>query len=187
MSRSADGWSHDSVADAEDDDDEIIFDDEEDEFGLPRIASASKKPSKATGYPQPTPGGSGGGPGNLSSLGFGLGAGNRFRANSSDIAEERGPLYPATTKGDGKILRPQYKEILKGNQLKVLCGRCTNALRSCECASSHQPCGASDQCVAEGDGHVLESHLEDQQIQAHSADEHCVTLRAEKSGVVWST
>jgi len=37
-----------------------------------------------------------------------------LRSNSFDIAEERNPLaYPSTKKGDGKILRPQYKEILK--------------------------------------------------------------------------
>lgn len=39
----------------------------------------------------------------------------RLRANSSDIAEERGVFtYPNTKKGEGKILRPQYKDILKG-------------------------------------------------------------------------
>ncbi|KAI9846676.1 MAG: GTPase-activating protein [Sclerophora amabilis] len=38
----------------------------------------------------------------------------RLRANSSDIAEERGPpSYPTTRISEGKILRPQYKEILR--------------------------------------------------------------------------
>lgn len=38
----------------------------------------------------------------------------RGRSGSFDIAEERNPLsYPSAKKGDGKILRPQYKEILK--------------------------------------------------------------------------
>lgn len=38
-----------------------------------------------------------------------------WRVNSGDIAEERGiPTYPTTTKKpEGKILRPQYKEILR--------------------------------------------------------------------------
>ena len=36
-------------------------------------------------------------------------------AQSSDIAEEREPLnYPSTKKSEGKILRPQYKDILRG-------------------------------------------------------------------------
>ena len=39
----------------------------------------------------------------------------RPRANSSDIAEERGPpSYPTAKKSEGKILRPQYKDILRG-------------------------------------------------------------------------
>lgn len=39
----------------------------------------------------------------------------RPRANSADIAEERGPpTYPSAKKSEGKILRPQYKEILCG-------------------------------------------------------------------------
>lgn len=37
-----------------------------------------------------------------------------MRSGSFDIAEERNPLsYPSTRKGEGKILRPQYKEILR--------------------------------------------------------------------------
>lgn len=39
----------------------------------------------------------------------------RLRANSADIAEERSSLtYPTANKSEGKILRPQYKDILKG-------------------------------------------------------------------------
>lgn len=102
---------------AEDDDSagELVYDDEEDEFGLPSIASMRKKGTKtrltdsseaalsAFGYtpsltmsltPAPLP--------------------PHLRSNSFDIAEERNPLaYPSAKKGDGKILRPQYKEILK--------------------------------------------------------------------------
>lgn len=45
----------------------------------------------------------------------------RPRANSSDIAEERGvSLYPSAKKTEGKILRPQYKDILKGNVFFML-------------------------------------------------------------------
>lgn len=51
----------------------------------------------------------------ISSLGADLDSAIRPRANSSDIAEERGvSLYPLVKKSEGKILRPQYKDILKG-------------------------------------------------------------------------
>jgi hypothetical protein len=99
--------------DDEDDDDEILYDDDEDEFGLPSLASMRRKrsaplKSKNINF-------SGGPGGNTSSLGFGLAASNRQRANSADIAEERGaPMYPVARKGEGKILRPQYKDILQG-------------------------------------------------------------------------
>jgi TBC1 domain family member 2 len=81
----------------------ILEDDDEDEFGLPSIASmrrkgkrkppdASKSPTgaKVPAISQPS-----------------------WRA-TGDIAEERGiPNYPTAKKGEGKILRPQYKEILR--------------------------------------------------------------------------
>lgn len=37
-------------------------------------------------------------------------------SGSADIAEERGatPTYPVPKKSEGKILRPQYKDILRG-------------------------------------------------------------------------
>ncbi|KAF2457459.1 GTPase-activating protein gyp1, partial [Lineolata rhizophorae] len=77
-----------------------LEDDDEDEFGLPSIASMRRKgkrlnAAKANVDP-------GGGPyyGNSSSGG--------------DIAEERGiPSYPTAKRAEGKILRPQYKEILR--------------------------------------------------------------------------
>ncbi|RJE25931.1 gtpase activating protein [Aspergillus sclerotialis] len=115
MTQAVDEWSRDPALDAEDEDeDEIIYDDDEDEFGLPRIAGTRRKQSKSMDSFQVNSGNPGGGFGNnASGLGFGLAAGTRHRADSSDIAEERGPLYPTTRKGEGKILRPQYKDILK--------------------------------------------------------------------------
>jgi len=93
-----------------------VYDDDEDEFGLPSIASIRRKKGKEANTLQTKSNDPGGGLGpDSSSLGFDLGGG-RQRANSSDIAEERGvPMYPSTRKGEGKILRPQYKEILNGN------------------------------------------------------------------------
>lgn len=98
-----------SEDDEEDDDDEIVYDDDEDEFGLPSLASMRRKRATPLKPKSIDPGGS------FSSLGYGLAANNRQRANSSDIAEERGtPMYPTARKSEGKILRPQYKDILQG-------------------------------------------------------------------------
>ena len=91
-----------------------MYDDDEDEFGLPSLASMRKK--KSTGArPDRTkdPRGVSFGPNGSASVS--VASRNDFmRSDSYDIAEERNPLaYPSTKKGDGKILRPQYKEILK--------------------------------------------------------------------------
>ncbi|KAJ5823099.1 hypothetical protein N7447_005439 [Penicillium robsamsonii] len=115
MTEGVNEWSRDPTEEDEEDDDyddEIVYDDDEDEFGLPSLASMRRKrsaPLKAQNIDF-----SGGAAGNPSTLGYGLSAANRQRANSSDIAEERGaPMYPTARKGDGKILRPQYKDILQ--------------------------------------------------------------------------
>lgn len=115
MTQGVDEWNRDSTEDAEDDDDdEIVYDDDEDEFGLPSLASMRRKRVVPTAkYKSSDLGGDMGE--NTSSLGFGLVGNTRQRANSSDIAEERGtPMYPTTRTGEGKILRPQYKDILQG-------------------------------------------------------------------------
>lgn len=106
-------WGVIDRGEAEDDDDNaLMFEDEEDEFGLPSIASMQSRKSKKSP---------------LHNLEYSLdvektgSAPNLLyyskpqhaRSNSFDIAEERNPLsYPSASKGDGKILRPQYKEIL---------------------------------------------------------------------------
>ncbi|KAI9923699.1 hypothetical protein AWENTII_011233 [Aspergillus wentii] len=112
MAAGGEGWGGEHAED-DDDEEDIVYDDDEDEFGLPSLSSMRKKQNKSIAALQPKavdPGGVGGNPSNL---GFGLGSG-RHRANSSDIAEERGPtMYPAARKGEGKILRPQYKDILR--------------------------------------------------------------------------
>lgn len=49
----------------------------------------------------------------------------RRHSNSADIAIERpSPTYPMPKKSEGKILRPQYKEILKGSFLIMLQNGC---------------------------------------------------------------
>lgn len=98
---------------------------DEDEFGLPSISSMRRAAQKRTPVNKVNdPGGGGAGssktapiapltPDRMS---------GRPRANSSDIAEERGPpLYPNAKKKEGKILRPQYKDILRGMRHR-LCG-----------------------------------------------------------------
>ena len=119
LSRTIRSWA------AEDDEDDDAgsgeqFDykanDDEDEFGLPSIANARRAARRA------------GGPSlelnddarqefraKLSPLDTGRSRG-RDRADSSDIAEERGPTYPSAKKAEEKILRPQYKEILRGQE-----------------------------------------------------------------------
>jgi hypothetical protein len=111
LSHSTRGWGYGNDVADEDDDDEIFYDDDEDEFGLPSIASMRKK-GKNTRHTQSIFTTTNAMSGN-SSLGADLDT--RPRANSSDIAEERGvSLYPSAKKTEGKILRPQYKDILKG-------------------------------------------------------------------------
>lgn len=121
MSQTNSDWSagHDDEDDDEGDAERYFYSEnaDEDEFGLPSISSMRREakkriPNKKTNDP-------GGGPGKASNgvsstltpeqlLG-------RARANSSDIAEERGaPTYPTAKQSDGKILRPQYKDILRG-------------------------------------------------------------------------
>ncbi|KZF20090.1 RabGAP/TBC [Xylona heveae TC161] len=102
--------------DDEDEDRSYAYYDEEDEFGLPSITSMTMK-NKRVLESRPK------GPGEASQLGYQNGASTTYRlqsptrrrANSSDIAEERGggPSYPSGKHPEGKILRPQYKDVLK--------------------------------------------------------------------------
>lgn len=91
-------------------------DGEEDEFGLPSLTKMRKDTKRV---PVSSFNNDPGGISAKVSNGFATLAvgstGNRARANSSDIAEVREtPVYPTTKQSDGKILRPQYKEILRG-------------------------------------------------------------------------
>ncbi|PGH00797.1 hypothetical protein GX51_05574 [Blastomyces parvus] len=111
MAQAGEDWSHDDDGY----EDELFYDDDEDEFGLPSVTSMRKKGSsryKLQTEGNDTRGGSRSRINGSSTLHPNLPSA-RLRANSSDIAEERGVLsYPTAKKTDGKILRPQYKEIL---------------------------------------------------------------------------
>ncbi|XP_749737.2 GTPase-activating protein GYP1 [Aspergillus fumigatus Af293] len=119
VNQGVDLWHPDSADGASDntdegDEEDIVYDDDEDEFGLPSIASMRKKKTKIAMISQLKTSDSGSAVrANSSTLGVNL-ANNRQRANSADIAEERGvSMYPTTRKSEGKILRPQYKDILR--------------------------------------------------------------------------
>jgi len=107
-------WDALGGSDVDGDDDELVYDDEEDEFGLPSIASMrrkrslKKKNAKTQQIQYPSLSQTSSAPAVAPSPRL-----TRARSNSFDIAEERNPLsYPSAKKGD-KILRPQYKDILR--------------------------------------------------------------------------
>ncbi|QSS56985.1 GTPase activating protein GYP1 [Histoplasma capsulatum var. duboisii H88] len=111
MAQVGEDWSHDDDGF----EDELLYDDDEDEFGLPSVTKMRKnapaRPQRQLGVSDER-GGSKSRSNGSSALKCNLSP-TRLRANSSDIAEERGILsYPTAKKTDGKILRPQYKEIL---------------------------------------------------------------------------
>jgi hypothetical protein len=98
--------THEDWDDDEDEEADMLFEDDEDEFGLPSIASMRRKDRRKG--PQ-----KGKDPGGMESK-SGTGSAPWRAIDSGDIAEERGiPNYPATKKSEGKILRPQYQEILR--------------------------------------------------------------------------
>ena len=108
MSPTKDDWSMD---DQEFEEEEAacsnLYDDaDEDEFGLPSLTTVRSKAKRIPNDKSFDPGGT---------LKISSPPNGRRRANSSDIAEERGPpIYPMAKQAEGKILRPQYKDILRG-------------------------------------------------------------------------
>lgn len=114
--QTGDTWVGSHHDDNQEDADEFAYDDAEDEFGLPTLTKIRNSRKSRFSVAGPMGRRLGQGTTELSSLAPNVGDGIRRRANSSDIAEERGLLvYPAAKPSGGKILRPQYKEILKGN------------------------------------------------------------------------
>ncbi|KAL3424393.1 GTPase-activating protein gyp1 [Phlyctema vagabunda] len=112
MSKTNHDWN---AEDEDDDEDEYGYEnDDGDDFGLPSISSMkrkSKKPSQTSNAANAT--------GGLSPWSNGLGTNatattSRRWSNSADIAIERpAPSYPVAKKSEGKMLRPQYKEVLR--------------------------------------------------------------------------
>lgn len=108
LSDSNQPWTADE--DEEADDADLNFDEDEDEFGLPSIASMRRKGKRLSNKKGKDPGGARGGFKN----GTAASTLAQWSLDNGDIAEERGiPNYPTTKKSEGKILRPQYKDILR--------------------------------------------------------------------------
>lgn len=95
---------------------------DEDEFGLPSITGSTREAKRR--IPVNKVNDPGGGilkdtNGSSSMLPLERPHGGRPKANDSDIADERGPPnYPTAKKSEGKILRPQYKDILRGTRVQ---------------------------------------------------------------------
>ncbi|PNY27127.1 GTPase-activating protein gyp1 [Tolypocladium capitatum] len=91
------------------DDDEMLGyeDDDGDDFGLPSLSSMKRRTRRIASQNKTDSGA-------LSPALDSFGMQARRHSNSADIAVERPSLsYPMPKKSEGKILRPQYKEILR--------------------------------------------------------------------------
>ena len=108
----------DDVDDDEQDESQQYMDSEyvdEDEFGLPSISSMRRGVKRIPRSKIHDPGGGRETGGSEFSNSNAESSTTQQIADSSDIAEERGPLeYPTAKQSEGKILRPQYKDILRG-------------------------------------------------------------------------
>ena len=91
-------------------DDQLRYDEDEDEFGLPSIASMRRKGKRLPNKKVKDPGGT------YPELRNGNNAASTLATwalDNGDVADTRTiPSYPSAKKSEGKILRPQYKDIL---------------------------------------------------------------------------
>jgi hypothetical protein len=104
LSNTNDDWK------ADEDDMMGYEDDDGDDFGLPSLSSMKRRTKRIATQNRVESS-------TLSPSTEGPPSGllTRRYSNSADIAVERpAPTYPMPKKSEGKILRPQYKEILKG-------------------------------------------------------------------------
>lgn len=100
-------------------DDQLGFDEDEDEFGLPSIATMRRKGKRLSNKKGKDAGGQ-------SDLRNGSNAASTLASwslDNGDVADSRAiPTYPSAQKAEGKILRPQYKDILRdpANALHII-------------------------------------------------------------------
>ncbi|KAK0635801.1 rab-GTPase-TBC domain-containing protein [Bombardia bombarda] len=107
LSNTNDDWDADAGEDLYEYDD-----DDGDDFGLPSLSNMKRRTKRiaAQNRPSPAPGTLTPAPGDA----FGSGLQARRYSDSGDIAIERpASTYPMPKKTEGKILRPQYKDILR--------------------------------------------------------------------------
>ncbi len=98
-----------NVDDAEGEDEYGYDDDDGDDFGLPSLSNMKRKSRRVAAAQGRTS------EGNPPTVDATFALTNRRYSDSADIAIERpAPTYPMPKKSEGKILRPQYKDILKG-------------------------------------------------------------------------
>jgi hypothetical protein len=109
LSNTNDDWKADA--------DEMLGyeDDDGDDFGLPSLSNMKRRTRRIAS--QNTADYNALSPSLEGSFGMSL----RRNSNSADIAIERpAPTYPMPKKSEGKILRPQYKDILKGRAQRLI-------------------------------------------------------------------
>ncbi|KAK3326367.1 GTPase-activating protein gyp1 [Apodospora peruviana] len=104
LSNTNDDWT------ADDGDDLYGYEDDDgDDFGLPSLSNAKRRSRRMAAQNK-----SDAGAGTLSPITDSFGLHERRYSNSADIAIERPTsTYPMPKKSEGKILRPQYKDILR--------------------------------------------------------------------------
>ncbi|KOS20374.1 GTPase-activating protein gyp1 [Escovopsis weberi] len=101
LSKTNDDWKADE-------DEMLGYDDDGDDFGLPSLSNMRRRSKRIADQSKSDTNLS---PALENPLSLGL---PRRYSNSADIAAERpAPIYPVPKKSEGKILRPQYKEILR--------------------------------------------------------------------------
>lgn len=180
FSESSSSWG--SHADVHDDDEEALtLGEDEDEFGLPSLGG-SYGLKKKTSAPAAAPisksisnsnnrSASGGGPGS-----------NLWRTDSGDISEERGlPNYPTAKPTEGKILRPQYKDILRGSYRTDHCSKYHDSSffnRPGKLLTPHKPPSNSCRCNAERSRSLLGANYTCKQVQKVITVKFDITIRA---------
>jgi len=156
FSESTSSWDSYRDLDVEEED-AVNLGEDEDEFGLPSLAGSYRQPAKRKTPSNSTM--------NLAkSISNKSAAGseaNLWRADSGDISDTRGlPNYPTAKPSEGKILRPQYKDVLRGQCPLVLDtdSRFNVCYRSCELPSPHQSSSNPSRLNKQGSRRLLSTH-----------------------------
>jgi TBC1 domain family member 2 len=110
LSSTDDAWG--APNQLQDPEDALTYDDDEDEFGLPSLASTRRKDKRLQSKKAKEAADSAAAAYQNGSNG--TSALSSWALDNGDVAEERViPSYPSAKKSEGKMLRPQYKDILR--------------------------------------------------------------------------